>query len=68
VRNREETVTGLTQALAALAVGRAIAASFAHYRFCAVIHVADDWVTLHSAEGGFHVLMPRDWEEAVEDM
>jgi hypothetical protein len=56
-------VTRHIETIAALAVGGAIAASLLTIASAQSVREADDWVTLHSPEGGFHVLIPPDWEE-----
>jgi hypothetical protein len=56
-------VTRHMEMMMALAVGGAIAASLFTIASAQSVRVGDDWVTLHSAGGGFHVLMPPDWKE-----
>jgi hypothetical protein len=51
-------VTRLREMMVALAVGAAIAASLFTIASAQSVRVGDEWVPLHSAEGGFHVLIP----------
>jgi hypothetical protein len=46
-----------------VAVGGAIAASLFTIASAQSVRVGGDWVMLCSPTGGFHVLMPPDWEE-----
>jgi hypothetical protein len=58
----------VTRVTDAFAVGGAIAASLFTIASAQSVRVGDDWVTLPSAEGGFHVLMPPDWKEDDQGM
>jgi hypothetical protein len=59
----EDSVMRHVEMMVALAVGGAIAASLFTIALAQSVRVGDDWVLLHSLTGGFHVLMPPDWEE-----